>query len=85
MDPCQPRATLIDTLPGQSTGQESRESLATLREAIPRNWAAPADLTAQPGAANSTNNAFGAAAPLRRVLLQYRPQVLQWSKCLLIV
>lgn len=55
-------------------GQESRESLSALREALPRTWATDGD---NADGWEADGPAFWPAAPVRRALLQHRPQVAQ--------
>lgn len=60
-------------------GQESRESLSALREALPRTWAPDGDAGGWEagGTKPYSGPAFWPAAPVRRALLQHRPQVAQ--------
>lgn len=51
-------------------GQESREAVTAVREAIPRAWAANATVNDSTAGA-----AFWPVAPVRRALLQHSPRV----------
>jgi hypothetical protein len=51
-------------------GQESREAVAAVREALPRAWAANATFND-----NAAGAAFWPVAPVRRALLRHSPRV----------